>query len=231
MKTLILTLLFLIVSNLCVAQTSRDIATNSEQTFSFYAKTDTTILQALFGDIKWDSTKFHFVSFELNEGLSPAVVNLMDDRIRFSWASAAPTVIDSLIITLVLNTKNVIGSYTITGKFQVNESRDTVRVNHSGNIFSPLSFERELPVNVVDVDVYPNPANPDVNFLITTPKPQHVSVKIYDVSGSEVKVIFNKFLYDSVQIRYTVDNIPSGVYYLTLQGSDWRIVKPFTVIK
>jgi photosystem II stability/assembly factor-like uncharacterized protein len=79
---------------------------------------------------------------------------------------------------------------------------------------------------------YPNPFNPTTKINFSLPKSGAVTLKIYDVLGSEVATLVNSNLKSG---SYTVDwnagGYSSGVYFYRLQAGDFTETKKMILVK
>lgn len=66
---------------------------------------------------------------------------------------------------------------------------------------------------------YPNPFNPETTIKFVLNKNQHTSLAIYDMLGRETVVLLNEFLTSgNYSIRFSAENLPSGVYLYRLKS-------------
>jgi hypothetical protein len=79
---------------------------------------------------------------------------------------------------------------------------------------------------------YPNPFNPATNFEFRIADPGHVSVKVYDINGREMRALVNEFL-KAGTYNYTFDGtgLNSGVYFYTLQAGGYKETKKMLLLK
>ncbi len=79
---------------------------------------------------------------------------------------------------------------------------------------------------------YPNPFNPTTKINFALPKQGFVSLKIYDITGREIKILVNEVKQAGY---YTVDfngsHLSSGVYFYKIQSGDFSSVKRMVLIK
>ncbi len=79
---------------------------------------------------------------------------------------------------------------------------------------------------------YPNPFNPVTKINFALPKQGFVTLKIYDVTGREIKTLVNEVKQAGY---YTVDfngsHLSSGVYFYKIQSGDFSSVKRMVLIK
>lgn len=93
------------------------------------------------------------------------------------------------------------------------------------NIGSPLSFE--LSQN------YPNPFNPTTTINFTLPEKTNVSLKVYNILGSQVAVVLNEIKDAGIySINFTAEGLSSGIYiYKISTGSRKEISRKMTLLK
>jgi len=79
---------------------------------------------------------------------------------------------------------------------------------------------------------YPNPFNPTTTIDFKVPVNGLVTLKVYDVTGKEVKTLVNEVVNAGV---YTVDfnasNLSSGVYFYKILAGDYMDVKKMVLLK
>ena len=97
-------------------------------------------------------------------------------------------------------------------------------VDGKEKILTPKSFN--LSQN------YPNPFNPATTILFSIPKTSHVTLKIYDVMGREVKTLIKqKFEQGNYEVFWNAENLASGTYFYRLKTDDFEQTKKMTLIK
>ncbi|MFA3781696.1 CARDB domain-containing protein [Melioribacteraceae bacterium 4301-Me] len=83
---------------------------------------------------------------------------------------------------------------------------------------------------------YPNPFNPITKIKYSLPKQEHVTLRIYDLLGNEIKTlvdqIHNPGIYE-VEFNSTINkgSLSSGVYFYRLQAGNYVATKKFMLIK
>ncbi len=99
--------------------------------------------------------------------------------------------------------------------------------------FSP---ERDLfiePDVVALSSVYPNPltAESQATVNVVVEDAQNVTVDAYNTLGQHVARIFDERVEQEDRIRFNVRTLPSGVYFLRIQGEDFAEVREVVVVK
>ena len=79
---------------------------------------------------------------------------------------------------------------------------------------------------------YPNPFNPSTTIKYSIPKQSNVTLKVYDVLGSEVVTLVNK---EQAQGNYEVEfdgtDLSSGIYFYRLKAGDFVETRKMILIK
>lgn len=79
---------------------------------------------------------------------------------------------------------------------------------------------------------YPNPFNPVTNIRFSIYKSGFVTLKVYDIKGSEVAALVNMQLSaGSFEYDFNAANLPSGAYFYRLTAGDFSEVKKMILIK
>ena len=79
---------------------------------------------------------------------------------------------------------------------------------------------------------YPNPFNPVTKIKFDVPKPDYVSIIIYDILGREIAELVNEQLQPGTyEVDFDGTNYPSGVYYYILTAQSFSQTKRMVLIK
>jgi carboxypeptidase T len=81
---------------------------------------------------------------------------------------------------------------------------------------------------------YPNPFNPSARFSFSLPSQQLVTIRIYDILGSEMAIVMNEIKEAgeySVELDINKLNLSSGVYFYTLNAGTFTETKKMVVLK
>ncbi|HRI85576.1 MAG TPA: T9SS type A sorting domain-containing protein [Ignavibacteria bacterium] len=105
----------------------------------------------------------------------------------------------------------------------LNEQNDFSRSNDS-NINNPLKY-------VLNQN-YPNPFNPSTKIAYSNPVSGNVTIKIFDITGREIKSLINEFRNaGSYEVEFDGSRLASGVYYYKLETNNFSETKKMILIK
>lgn len=84
-------------------------------------------------------------------------------------------------------------------------------------------IENNSAEQLINTEVYPNPANDQVNFTIDTPASDKFTIAIYDIVGKTVAVLAeNKTLNMGVNnLSFNIQNLASGIYTYKINTSGY----------
>ncbi|NUN71166.1 MAG: T9SS type A sorting domain-containing protein, partial [Bacteroidetes bacterium] len=80
---------------------------------------------------------------------------------------------------------------------------------------------------------YPNPFNPTTSIRFAVPTTEQATVKVYDMAGREVAVLFNQVAAAGqiYNVQFTGTGLASGIYLYVLQTQSYREVKKMSLLK
>ncbi len=94
------------------------------------------------------------------------------------------------------------------------------------------TFNDNLPTSYKLSQNYPNPFNPATKINFALPKQGFVTLKIYDITGREIKTLVNEVKQAGY---YTVDfngsSLASGVYFYMIKSGDFVMTKKMVMVK
>ncbi|OGU77631.1 MAG: hypothetical protein A2W11_08210 [Ignavibacteria bacterium RBG_16_35_7] len=103
-----------------------------------------------------------------------------------------------------------------------------VRVN---NLVAGLENEL-LPTQYILFQNYPNPFNPTTSIQYAVGSRQFVSLKVYDVLGSEVTTLVNEEKQPGVyEVEFDGEGFASGIYFYKLQTENYTSTKKMIYLK
>ena len=98
-------------------------------------------------------------------------------------------------------------------------------------VLSSVKEPVEVPSSFSLKQNYPNPFNPSTTISFLLAEKANVMLKIYDIIGHEVRSIEQKMEKGEHNIKFTSDNLSSGVYIYTLIANNYRASKKMIIIK
>jgi hypothetical protein len=79
---------------------------------------------------------------------------------------------------------------------------------------------------------YPNPFNPETVIKYQIPENSYITLKIYDITGNEVAVLFEgEQLRGSYSVNWNAAGLPSGSYFYTLTTGNYKSTRKLMLIK
>ncbi|MCI0448509.1 MAG: T9SS type A sorting domain-containing protein, partial [Chlorobi bacterium] len=88
------------------------------------------------------------------------------------------------------------------------------------------------PVNFSLSQNYPNPFNPTTKIKYEIPKSEFVTLKIYNVLGSEIAELVNEYKQTgSYEVEWDASNFPSGVFFYELLAGPFKVRKKMVLVK
>lgn len=99
--------------------------------------------------------------------------------------------------------------------------------------FNKVNFTgSEIPITYELSNNYPNPFNPSTTIRYQIPQDGIVTLKIYDILGSEVATLVNEEkLAGKYEVIFNASNLASGVYIYKLQAGDFVSSKKMILLK
>jgi hypothetical protein len=79
---------------------------------------------------------------------------------------------------------------------------------------------------------YPNPFNPSTSIKYSIPVQSKIKIALYDIIGNEVSSLFEGVQESGVHdINLTADNLPSGVYFVSMRAENFSKAIKITLMK
>lgn len=98
-------------------------------------------------------------------------------------------------------------------------------------VFPPLVDDTKIDNATANIslNLYPNPTHDYMNISISNNQVLPSTIKIYNASGTYLKILSASIQETKGQSTYTFStkDLPSGVYYVAFQSSDYKIVRKF----
>jgi len=102
--------------------------------------------------------------------------------------------------------------------------------------FEYLILENPVTVGAPDkftlLQNYPNPFNPATTIVYGIPKDGHVSLKLYDMNGREIRTLVNEPKSSGYySITFSIGDLSSGIYFYKLESGNYIAAKKLVLIK
>ncbi len=108
-------------------------------------------------------------------------------------------------------------------------------VYKEGGIVSAVEQENEIIsifTNYILHQNYPNPFNPTTTIKYSIPKLSFITLKVYDVLGSEVATLVNEEKpVGTYELSWNAANLASGVYFYQLKAGSYVETKKMILLK
>lgn len=103
----------------------------------------------------------------------------------------------------------------------------------SKNTTSVVGVELSLEKAYAISTVYPNPVRQTGALDLTVRDPQKVTVRLYDVLGRQLRILFDQRLSPNRTrtLRLQTGSIPSGQYFLRIRGENFKATRRLTIVK
>jgi hypothetical protein len=90
----------------------------------------------------------------------------------------------------------------------------------------------EMPNEFVLHQNYPNPFNPSTKIRYEISEISHVTLKVFDVLGREVATLVNEAqVPGAYATHFSGENLPSGIYFYTLQAGSFTATRKLILMK
>ncbi|MCX7877142.1 MAG: choice-of-anchor B family protein [Ignavibacteria bacterium] len=100
------------------------------------------------------------------------------------------------------------------------------------NILTGFNHNNSYTVNFSLKQNYPNPFNSTTYIEYELPRNAYITIKIYDIKGSEVSVLVDDYKRAGrYSVNYDASDLSSGIYIYTLQSGSYRISRKMILAK
>ena len=113
----------------------------------------------------------------------------------------------------------------------------TAWVNAGSPVTGGIEDNQNRPINYELSQNYPNPFNPTTKIRYEIPGQARndnmlVTLKVYDVLGSEVTTLFNEeMVVGKYEVEFTGIGLPSGIYFYRIQAGNFVETKKMVLMK
>ncbi|HQY20202.1 MAG TPA: T9SS type A sorting domain-containing protein [Ignavibacteria bacterium] len=127
------------------------------------------------------------------------------------------------------------GNFYINPVYDVEDNGDNPNSSNVAVIFEDNKFEshsENIPQDFSLHQNFPNPFNPSTVIKYDLPKEGFVKIKIYDLTGREIRSLVNEVKQaGSYSTVFNGANLSSGVYFYKLETENFRQIKRMVLLK
>jgi xylan 1,4-beta-xylosidase len=115
--------------------------------------------------------------------------------------------------------------------YQIKWFRFATEADTASFVEEPSSIQ--IPQTYVLEQNYPNPFNSSTTISYSIPKPDFVTLKIYDMLGREIQTLINEYQeQNTYKINFDARNFSSGIYFYRLQvGNVFMDTKKMLILR
>ena len=126
-------------------------------------------------------------------------------------------------------------SYNVSAVDALGEAKDSLDSAINGLVEIITDDINEIdntPESFTLYQNYPNPFNPVTNIKYSTPQSGYITLKVYNLLGEEVAVLFEGFRSaGNYNILFNGSDLPSGIYFYRLKSSSFVETKKLVLMK
>jgi hypothetical protein len=105
-------------------------------------------------------------------------------------------------------------------------------IEEMGGVVNVPDAEGNLPTEYSLAQNYPNPFNPSTTIEYSLPEQADISIKIYDVLGNELEVLFSGNKSPGTHsLNWNASNYASGIYFYSMNAGSFNQVKKMLLVK
>lgn len=171
-----------------------------------------------------DSLSFNVTAFDLD-----------NDTLTYQWMFDGVLDVNSIGTDYLLRTKNKnIGNHSLSA--YISDTDTTVSVSWMISITTPTHVDSGKFSSTATVfylgQNYPNPFNPSTTITFTIPKPEFVTLKLFNVLGEEVATIVSEKLNTATYTKeWNAAGFPSGVYFYRIRAGEFVETKKLLLLR
>jgi hypothetical protein len=199
----------------------------------------------------WNNGQFQdLLNIPLPVELSSFTAKILEEKVQLNWKTKTELNNYGFDIERKVNNGewNKIGfvnghgnsnspkSYAFADNHLTGGSRFSYRlkqIDTDGNYeYSEVVEVETIPRNFVLYQTYPNPFNPSTKIKYLIPQSSNVVIKVFDILGNEIETLVNEEKpIGTYEITWSAENLPSGVYFYTLQAGQFIKTKKMVLMK
>jgi len=195
----------------------------------------------------WDNIRFTPI-VPIPVELASFTASVIGNKVKLQWSTATETNNRGFEIQRGVNNRDLVtigfvqGNGTTTEQSSYSYTDDAEAI---GTVYYRLkqidfsgSYDYSKVVEVTQVvsyalsQNYPNPFNPTTTISYSIPQNALVTLKVYDVLGSEVAELVNGQVEAGVhKVNFNAYNLNSGIYFYTIKAGNFSETKKLMLVK
>jgi hypothetical protein len=109
---------------------------------------------------------------------------------------------------------------------------DGIRITKAWANVTPVEEYTLLPSTYFLSQNYPNPFNPSTVIKYQVPQNSFVNISVYDLLGNKISTLVNQDkAAGSYELKFDASNLPSGIYFYTIQTGSFTQTKKMILMK
>jgi hypothetical protein len=93
---------------------------------------------------------------------------------------------------------------------------------------NPITFPNQFRL----YQNYPNPFNPSTQISFNLPKPEFVTLEIYNTLGQKIETLLNKAMKAGQhEVEFNAQNLSSGIYFYRIEAGEFQDVKKMVLLR
>ena len=118
--------------------------------------------------------------------------------------------------------------YTFMNANRIAFPNDTVQITIKYNDASAVGI-KSTEKNLSGVDLFPNPTSGNVTLKVNSERASAATVLLFNSLGEAVITKETSFVQGTNKINITTENLPAGVYFISIKTSDMTISKKLII--
>jgi hypothetical protein len=179
------------------------------------------------------------VGGEVTLSLKPTDPDSEAIKVSVDWGDGATTAFgsdnQSGSTVPLKHTYAAIGSYKIKGKGRDARGLEgdwSAELSIEVRVASSVAGSADIPKRYELLANYPNPFNPSTMIRFGLPVSSHVVLKVYDVSGREVKTLLNSQMSAGFHsVNFDASGLSNGTYVYRIQANGFETSRKMMLVK
>jgi len=89
-----------------------------------------------------------------------------------------------------------------------------------------------IPERIKLFQNYPNPFNPTTKIQFSIPFSDHVQIKVFDILGREVKILFDGYKeIGKYELELNANSLPSGIYFYKIFSNGYALTRKMILLR